>query len=501
MELITVTFGKTAQFLNTHYWNIEQHSILSDNLNTEIDPHILFDEHRQPASSVFEDSLTSYTPRALHLDLASNVGPTPWSEAQLKDKPEGKGVIGQPQQLSSFHDYISNPQSADHRRRYAEAASQILPFWDTQRRQGRDITHFDDIRPSFHIKQDRYATDYSEYDPPTAVQIHGLGTRDNPTPNMARDLDATIWEDMEDNLRHYMERCDTPSGLQMVTGAEWGWAPPVVRMIEWASEEMSKKPMLIFDLADEANNTQRGNLLANLEGNAALIPISLETTAADIAADHTLYQRTAMPAVLLHSLTAGVRREGYSLDGLVRGLVPTPRQKLCSAYYGFNPASPATVERGDDAQLVQHDASKLRPDLLSPHDPRSMFAWVGTIHRIPVRRSLRQEWKGAPGVALGSYMDRKSKCKRRLATAATTIPLPVTFPHFWTGQHLKFRTSTSFVSEVRNSPYVRKWLSRVSDTMRGDEKERLCEMYEAYEPFSGGTCQMMEGEPSEEESW
>jgi len=89
-EIVTLQFGDYANYVGTHFWNLQESSFCysSNGTISELDPDVMFREGK----TTFE--ITTFTPRLILVDVKESLGSLPACGMLYQDRhtPIGEGI-------------------------------------------------------------------------------------------------------------------------------------------------------------------------------------------------------------------------------------------------------------------------------------------------------------------------------------------------------------------------------------------------------------------------
>lgn len=225
-QIVTLQLGQRANYVGTHFWNLQSQHLNSSSRDKELDPSALFHESN-PRSSSFA---SSFLPRlqivdasgafgALSTDTAS-IRTCPTSESAHRDACRAWSGYSQvffrdqipPHQLSL--DPGNTPEAETYRDYNAAPDDAALASKNKNSTRNQSVSYWSDFLSSPLHSQSCHPLAGVHHDV-TDLSRFAFGT------DIATN---TILDDLCDNTRTFVEQCDTFGGLLMLTNADDAFA-------------------------------------------------------------------------------------------------------------------------------------------------------------------------------------------------------------------------------------------------------------------------------------
>ncbi|KAI9098221.1 Misato segment II tubulin-like domain-containing protein [Phlyctochytrium arcticum] len=333
-EIVTIQAGQAANWVGTHFWNIQDSYFKREAEYADRQPELDHDVLFRIGRNLYGDE--TYTPRLLVLDLKGSFGGLKKSsalyETQETSKAESSHLWG-----GKVERYDEDP--------YPKNA--FLQHLD-------ESTGADPEAPpvSFSEELQSKATVWSDfnklyYHPKTMIELpHYLHDDDkNPFSIFTQGLDVMgeaefSDEVLEDRLRFFVEEADSLQGFNIMADATTGFAGVTAAILDYVQDEFTKKSTITFGIhepyASDASQKSRtiydinSSLLLETAGRTSSLYFPLYSpTRADLNRQgwsqflktefSTLYERSAYLAAAIETALLPVRtkRNAYHMTDLV----------------------------------------------------------------------------------------------------------------------------------------------------------------------------------------
>ncbi|TPX62843.1 hypothetical protein PhCBS80983_g00080 [Powellomyces hirtus] len=259
-EIVTLQLGHTANFVGTHFWNIQNSYFNFENEGgEELDHDVLYRAGR----NVYGDD--TYTPRLLILDLKGSLKTlkrvSPLYEA---------GAEGDDNTVSTWSGRVEKHVQEPYKK------NDFLKSLDEETTTSEEPVSF-----SSHLEQSVTVwSDFNNlfYHPKTVVELpHFLHDDDqNPFSAFTQGLDVMGDPDfrddiLEERLRFFVEECDSLQGFNLMADAVDGFAGVTASLLEYISDEFPKKSAMTFGIHKPSSkeDTNKSHTVAAI--NSALL--------------------------------------------------------------------------------------------------------------------------------------------------------------------------------------------------------------------------------------
>lgn len=215
-EIITIQCGPSANYLATHFWNIQEHLIRKSDEDDPLNHDALF------SSGIAPDGSVTYTPRALLYDRGRNFGamrkvnalyqPPP---SQTEDEQRYETLHQDPLRTHPFQTSLDSD-----------------PDGDASLLSGPSVLAWSDYSTQFF----RPAS-YLPVDPTSAADLLFDEYEHGETSFKARDSELEI---LDHDLRPFVEECDLMQGFQIMAELTTGWSGFAARQVQLLADEFPK---------------------------------------------------------------------------------------------------------------------------------------------------------------------------------------------------------------------------------------------------------------------
>ncbi|XP_026485728.2 protein misato [Vanessa tameamea] len=258
-EILTLQFGQYSNYIGAHFWNIQELSFdYTGTSKTECNHDILYREGLTAAGEV------TYTPRLLLVDLKGSLKTLPASggleELNLEENLPWDAVEKLEQPGPSKNDFIKdiNSENASKMEYKQYNLEQEIDTWT------------DYLYPRFHSRTVNVIKEYQSGNANESFDTNGSG--------------RLIWksdfgESFTDNIRKYVEECDSMQGFQVNFDCTDGFAGLALGCIEHLSDEYTKSilayPIIASHYSDNSPYTEKEREISNLKDSIRLVNIAL----------------------------------------------------------------------------------------------------------------------------------------------------------------------------------------------------------------------------------
>ncbi|KAK5164472.1 mtDNA inheritance, partitioning of the mitochondrial organelle [Saxophila tyrrhenica] len=490
-EVVTLQFGQRANYLATHYWNIqESYFTYPGQPDSPVDHDISF------RPGIGADGSDTYTPRTLIYDL--------------------KGGFGTLRRENALYE-LQQQDDATHQGQWGgrTASLQLPPIAPSPYQQALDQGT---QPPQLSTDTVRFWSDYNHifYHPRSIVQVNEYELNSSLMPferwetgqELFRDLDRE--HDLLDrDLRPLLEECDQLQGLQILSSTDDAWGGFTSRYLERISDELGKGCRWVFGLKEgnerrrERQMLQMANFaqsLYALDSHASVhVPLSMQAAGLPsyVSADaSSLWHTSALEAALMESVTLPTRLRGdeaarASFDTLETTLNNDGNRRIATA--GFSVKDPESLQptangtAPQDSRMTNGVTHEDEEDEISTTDINLFPTTSPASRRLGSRphtfsqvESLRGSWKGQDEIedSNAASRDRFAEGPRvSIHQSQLLFPILSSYPEVLRFQgHPKslavkaqLSTSTKVANGVRD-------VERSARSLIGiDEREAICD--------------------------
>ncbi|XP_061710015.1 protein misato [Cydia pomonella] len=257
-EILTIQFGHYSNYIGSHFWNIQELGFdYTGASKTECNHDILYREGQTATGEI------TYTPRLLLCDLKGSLKTLPASGG-LPDEFENVGDITWEriekieEPVAPKNEYLEDIDSAGP----SVAGSKQYRLEDSVN------TWTDFLYPRFHPRTVNIVKEYSHGDDKAPFDLFHLG--------------RPVWksdfgEDFSDNIRKYVEECDSIQGFQINFDCTDGFSGLALTCIEDIVDEYIKPilchPIIASHYPDNSAQTQEERDVSNLKDSIRIVNI------------------------------------------------------------------------------------------------------------------------------------------------------------------------------------------------------------------------------------
>lgn len=303
-EIVTLQFGQRANYLATHFWNIQE-SYFTYAPNTE--PSIVDHDIHFRAGLGSDGHTETYTPRTIIYDL--------------------KGGFGTLKQRNALYDNDSSTK-------FDQSAWTDHGLTTIKQQPIRPIHYQRDLDaglPTTQLRSSevRYWSDFNRvfFHPRSIVQLNEYTLNDTirPFENWAAGID--LWHDtdkqsaglLDRDVRLFAEECDSLQGFQVLSGIDDAWGGWCSRYIDALRDEFGKKSMWLWGLQDDAELQRekriaaKANVARTLCATTDLVSATISLSARGeqlpdyVKLKSTEWHRTGLLATAFESVTIPIR--------------------------------------------------------------------------------------------------------------------------------------------------------------------------------------------------
>lgn len=230
-EIVTLQLGQRANYLATHFWNLqESYFTYGEGEDASIDHDVHF------RAGIGRDGIDTFTPRTVIYDL--------------------KGGFGSLRKYNALYEATDTSEPARGLWDGSTLTQQLSAIEPSQY-----LKNMDQGLPTFQLKASdvRYWSDFNRlfYHPRSIVQLneYELGSRLMPFENWSageelyHNLDKEH-DILDRDLRPFAEECDQLQGLQIFTGADDAWGGFSSKYLDDLRDEFGKTSIWVWGLED-----------------------------------------------------------------------------------------------------------------------------------------------------------------------------------------------------------------------------------------------------------
>ncbi|KAL2824129.1 tubulin domain-containing protein [Aspergillus cavernicola] len=257
-EILTIQLGQRANYLATHFWNLQESYFTYNGEESPVD----HDVHFRPG--VGADGGETYTPRALIYDLKGAFGTLRKNNALYElteDLAPGQGLWDGKETLQKL---APIPQSD-----YQKSLDQGTPA------------------PQMSSETVRFWSDYNRvfYHPRSIVQLNDYELNSSIMPFEDWCLGEELFSDLDKehdlldrDVRPFAEECDQLRALQIFTGSDNAWGGFAARYVDRIVDEYGKKAVLVWAIEDGKRTHQTTKFKREMNKARSVYSISPQTT-------------------------------------------------------------------------------------------------------------------------------------------------------------------------------------------------------------------------------
>ncbi|KAJ8731844.1 hypothetical protein PYW08_014574 [Mythimna loreyi] len=252
-EILTLQFGHYANYVGAHFWNLQELSFdYTGTVKTEVNHDILYREGQTAKGEV------TYTPRLLLADL----------KGSLKTLPESGGLTSVGEENDLTWDAIEKiEEPTPPKNEYLTDIDNQGPSIKKEYNFEQDVkTWTDYLYPRLHERTINIVKEYVHGDDTECMDVYHTG--------------KSLWkldygEAFMDNIRKYVEECDSMQGFQVNFDCVDGFAGLAVSCIEHLADEYTKSilayPIIPSHFPDNNPTTQEERDKSNTKDSIRLV--------------------------------------------------------------------------------------------------------------------------------------------------------------------------------------------------------------------------------------
>ncbi|XP_022907256.2 protein misato [Onthophagus taurus] len=231
-EICTLQFGHYANFVGTHWWNIQEHGfVFTPGENVEINNKILYREGQTLKGE------PTYTPRLLLVDLDDSLGSLP---------KEGCLYYGKP--TKELNDAVWDENSIQTQEQDEIVKNQYLLDLESNR---TDVVKKYELENNVNVWSDFL---YTQFHPETVTTIKEYQQSSDVHNFNVFPLGKNLWKTQQfneqfcDSINSFVEECDNMQGFQTLFDGTDGFAGLSSSCIEHLRDEYHKKSILAIPI-------------------------------------------------------------------------------------------------------------------------------------------------------------------------------------------------------------------------------------------------------------
>ncbi|CAG7951833.1 unnamed protein product [Penicillium salamii] len=236
-EIVTLQLGQRANYLATHFWNLQESYFTYD--GTEQSP-VDHDVHFRPGYGA--DGSETYTPRTLIYDL--------------------KGGFGTLRRYNALYELGEDSAAGQGLWDGREVVQKQAPITQSEYQKSLDLGT---PAPRLTSESVRYWSDYNRvfYHPKSIVQLNEYELNSQTMPFEDWNVGEELFNDLDKehdlldrDLRPLIEECDHLRALQLFAGSDDAWGGFTAQYMERLRDEFGKKSIWVWAIED-GTKTQR----------------------------------------------------------------------------------------------------------------------------------------------------------------------------------------------------------------------------------------------------
>ncbi|KAJ5578683.1 uncharacterized protein N7459_007647 [Penicillium hispanicum] len=258
-EIVTVQLGQRANYLATHFWNLqESYFTYNEGEESPID----HDVHFRPG--VGADGSETYTPRTVVYDL--------------------KGGFGTLRKYNALYEMTEDPVAGRGLWDGQEVVQKQTPIAQSDYQKSLDQGT---SAPRLTSETVRYWSDYNRvfYHPRSIVQLNEYELNSQIMPFEDWNVGEELFNDLDKehdlldrDVRAFAEECDQLRALQIFTGADDAWGGFAARYIDRLRDEYGKKSIWVWAIEDGTKMQRHRQLKKDTNKAKSLYSISPQST-------------------------------------------------------------------------------------------------------------------------------------------------------------------------------------------------------------------------------
>jgi hypothetical protein len=494
-EIITLQLGQQANYIGTHYWNVqESYFTYAGQEDSPVDHDVSF---RQ---GIGADGSDTYTPRTVIYDLKGGFGTLRRENALYELQQEANPAQTGPWSGSTVPLQLpaiapsSYQQALDLGTQPPELTTETVRFWS-------DYNHV--------FYHPRSIVQLNEYELNSSIRpFEKWNTGDELFAELDREHDL-----LDRDLRPFLEECDQLQGIQIFTGIDDAWGGFTARYLERISDELGKGSRWVFGTTQQRHSARERQMLrvANfaqslyaVDGSVSLLApmfISSAQFPTYLSLDASSpWHTSAVQTAMIESITLTARlRETESaratFDQIETTLNDDGNRRIVAA--GMSLDDPSHLQEmndaaGKDTRMTNGVTEQNEDDYEIANVEIDMFAGMhsfsnesgrrlgGRTHPFSLLESLRGPWKAEDDIdnANVNFRNRFNNGPRR-ATHQSSLLFPIlsSYPKIFRlpGRPEKLAVKASMSTSTRVADQVRELERTARRLVAVDEREALCD--------------------------
>ncbi|KAF7593274.1 mtDNA inheritance, partitioning of the mitochondrial organelle [Aspergillus hancockii] len=258
-EIVTLQLGQRANYLATHFWNLQESYFT---YNEEDESPVDHDVHFRPG--VGADGSETFTPRTLIYDL--------------------KGAFGTLRKYNALYELSEGASLGQGLWDKKEIIQQQTPILQSDYQKNLDAGL---PAPSLTSETVRYWSDYNRlfYHPRSIVQLNDYELNSRIMPfedwNIGKDLfnDLDKEHDLLDrDVRPFAEECDQLRAIQLFTSSDDAWGGFSANYIDRLRDEYGKKAIWVWAIEDGSKVSRQTQLKRDMNKARSIYSISPQSS-------------------------------------------------------------------------------------------------------------------------------------------------------------------------------------------------------------------------------
>ncbi|KAL4975646.1 tubulin domain-containing protein [Aspergillus desertorum] len=258
-EILTLQLGQRANYLATHFWNLQESYFT---YNGQEESPVDHDVHFRPG--IGADGVETYTPRTLIYDL--------------------KGAFGTLRKNNALYELTEDLAPGQGLWDGKEIRQQLSPIPQSEYQKSLDAGT---PAPQLSSKTVRFWSDYNRvfYHPRSIVQLNDYELNSRIMPFEDWNLGGDLFDELDKehdlldrDARPFAEECDQLRALQIFTSSDDAWGGFAARYVDRLVDEYGKKAVLVWAIEDGRRTHQTSKLKRETNKARSVYSISAEAT-------------------------------------------------------------------------------------------------------------------------------------------------------------------------------------------------------------------------------
>ncbi|KAL1513144.1 hypothetical protein ABEB36_002599 [Hypothenemus hampei] len=233
-EILTLQFGHYANFIGTHWWNIQELGFdYHSTQPSEIDHEVLFREGLNPKGQI------TFTPRLLLVDLKGSLKTLP-EEGDLygTNSAPSPSSVNWDENKVEFQEKQCEPKN-DFQKDLNNANIEAIVVQNKQYNLEKNVQVWSDYL-------------YSRFHPRTVNIVNEFKHCNEENPFESYTLGTSLWksdffnDEFTDKIRNYIEECDQLQGFHVLTDCTNGFSGLSSACLEHVRDEFDRKSVLVL---------------------------------------------------------------------------------------------------------------------------------------------------------------------------------------------------------------------------------------------------------------